>query len=67
MQISDARLEQHGSKNLEIGFVFFFDQFRRIYIGEQVNRPSNVRGQCFSESYSLKYFDNQPFFSENMI
>ena len=42
MQISDARLEQHGSKNLEVGFVFFFDQFRRIYIGEQVNRPSNV-------------------------
>lgn len=42
MQISDSRLEQHGSKNLEVGFVFFFDQFRRIYIGEQVNRPSNV-------------------------
>ena len=42
MQISDSRLEQRGSKNLEIGFIFFFDQFRRIYIGEQVNRPSSV-------------------------
>ena len=48
LQISDNRLEQHGSKNLEIGFVYFFDQFRRIYIGEQVNRPSQVYIFLFS-------------------
>lgn len=36
MTFSDSRLPQGGYEKLEHSFLFFFEQFRKIYIGDQV-------------------------------
>lgn len=37
MNLTDSRLPQSGCEKLELSFLNFFEQFRKIYIGEQVN------------------------------
>lgn len=38
MTFSDSRLPQGGYEKLEHSFLFFFEQFRKIYIGDQVSK-----------------------------
>ncbi|VVC45633.1 Hypothetical protein CINCED_3A018331 [Cinara cedri] len=42
MTFSDSRLPQGGYEKLEHSFLFFFEQFRKIYIGDQVPKNSKV-------------------------
>ena len=36
MQLTDSRLSQGGRDKLELALLSFFEQFRKIYIGDQV-------------------------------
>lgn len=43
MNLTDSRLPQSGCEKLELSFLNFFEQFRKIYIGEQVSQlPKNI-------------------------
>ncbi|XP_065226842.1 exportin-7 isoform X3 [Planococcus citri] len=42
MNLTDSRLPQSGCEKLELSFLNFFEQFRKIYIGEQVPKTSKV-------------------------
>jgi len=51
MTFSDARLPQGGYEKLEHSFLFFFEQFRKIYIGDQVrkiNYMDHLKFHCCS-------------------
>jgi exportin-7 len=39
MNLTDSRLAQGGCEKLELAMLSFFEQFRKIYVGDQV-RPS---------------------------
>lgn len=43
MNLTDSRLPQSGCEKLELSFLNFFEQFRKIYIGEQVLGNSKTR------------------------
>ena len=43
MSVIDARLAQRGCEKLDLALLYFIEQFRKIYIGEQVQRTSKVR------------------------
>jgi len=42
MQLTDNRLSQGGCEKLELALLSFFEQFRKIYIGDQVQKTSKV-------------------------
>merc|ERR1719412_715973 len=42
MQLTDSRLSQGGCEKLELALLSFFEQFRKIYIGDQVQKTSKV-------------------------
>ena len=42
MQLTDNRLSQGGCDKLELALLSFFEQFRKIYIGDQVQKTSKV-------------------------
>ena len=42
MNLTDMKLPQIGSEKLEWAFIGFLDQFKKIYIGEQVNKSTKV-------------------------
>lgn len=42
MNLTDRQLPQVGSEKLELALLTFFDQFKKIYIGEQINKSSKV-------------------------
>lgn len=42
MQLTDSRLTQGGCERLELAFLSFFEQFRKIYVGDQVQKASKV-------------------------
>ena len=42
MQLTDSRLSQGGCDKLELALLSFFEQFRKIYIGDQVQKTSKV-------------------------
>lgn len=42
MNVTDARLSQRGCEKLDLALLYFIEQFRKIYIGEQVQRTSKV-------------------------
>lgn len=49
MNLTDSRLAQAGNEKLELAMLSFFEQFRKIYIGDQVQKSSKVRplpGNC---------------------
>jgi len=52
MNLTDSRLAQAGNEKLELAMLSFFEQFRKIYIGDQVQKSSKVIFQLF---YSLAY------------
>ena len=42
VQLTDSRLSQGGCDKLELALLSFFEQFRKIYIGDQVQKTSKV-------------------------
>lgn len=36
MNLTDSRLTQGGCEKLELAMLSFFEQFRKIYVGDQV-------------------------------
>ncbi|KAG8202063.1 hypothetical protein JTE90_010427 [Oedothorax gibbosus] len=42
MNLTDNRISQGGCEKLELAMIFFFQQFRKIYVGDQVQRTSKV-------------------------
>lgn len=42
MQLTDSRLSQGGCERLESAYLSFFEQFRKIYVGDQVQKASKV-------------------------
>ncbi|XP_053623394.1 exportin-7-B isoform X2 [Plodia interpunctella] len=42
MNLTDSRLANGGCEKLELAMMSFFEQFRRIYVGEQVQKNSKV-------------------------
>ncbi|XP_076368513.1 ran-binding protein 16 isoform X1 [Tachypleus tridentatus] len=42
MNLTDARLAHGGCEKLELAMLSFFEQFRKIYVGDQVQKTSKV-------------------------
>ncbi|XP_028041262.1 exportin-7-B isoform X2 [Bombyx mandarina] len=42
MDLTDSRLAQGGCEKLELAMMSFFEHFRKIYVGEQVQKNSKV-------------------------
>eukprot|EP00095_Tigriopus_kingsejongensis_P007054 maker-scaffold146_size311726-snap-gene-2.19 protein:Tk07054 transcript:maker-scaffold146_size311726-snap-gene-2.19-mRNA-1 annotation:"Exportin-7" len=42
MRLTDSRLAQEGCQRLELALLSFFEQFRKIYVGDQVQKTSKV-------------------------
>ncbi|XP_041988745.1 exportin-7 [Aricia agestis] len=42
MNLTDSRLANGGCEKLELAMMSFFEQFRKIYVGEQVQKNSKV-------------------------
>ncbi|KAF9419633.1 hypothetical protein HW555_003911 [Spodoptera exigua] len=42
MDLTDSRLAQGGCEKLELAMMSFFEQFRKIYVGDQVQKNSKV-------------------------
>jgi len=47
VDLTDSRLPQSGSNKLELALLSFFEQFRKIYIGDQVQKTSRVSRMVF--------------------
>ena len=52
MNLTDSRLAQSGCEKLELAMLSFFDSFRKIYVGEQVQKNSKVY-KTFSDILGL--------------
>ena len=42
MNLTDSRLAQGGCEKLDLALISFFEQFRKIYVGDQVQKTSKV-------------------------
>ena len=42
MNLMDLRLPQRGCEKLDLAMLSFFEQFRKIYVGDQVQKTSKV-------------------------
>ncbi|XP_052225839.1 exportin-7-like [Dreissena polymorpha] len=42
MNLTDSRLTQNGCEKLDLAILSFFEQFRKIYVGDQVQKSSKV-------------------------
>ncbi|TKS85097.1 Exportin-7 [Collichthys lucidus] len=58
MNLTDSRLAQAGNERLELAMLSFFEQFRKIYIGDQVQKSSK------SEHFSFLGVNNQSNLSD---
>ena len=59
MNLTDSRLAQAGNEKLELAMLSFFEQFRKIYIGDQVQKSSKVTDSQlapFSSHFWLWHF-----------
>ena len=53
MNLTDSRLAQAGCEKLDLALISFFEQFRKIYVGDQVQKTSKVRLPSCHASSSL--------------
>ena len=58
--MTDMKLPQIGSEKLEGAFVGFLNQFKQIYIGDQVNKSTkvsviykNITHMCVSKHFNI--------------
>jgi len=47
MNLTDLRLPHGGLDKFELAFMSFFEQFRKIYVGDQVQKTSRVSCCCW--------------------
>ena len=78
MNLTDMKLPQIGSEKLEGAFLGFLNQFKQIYIGDQVNKSTKVSvtksvNMCFSFffvlfviSYIVENLKNPIFKNKNL-
>ena len=52
MTLTDAQLPQHGNHYLDLAYLHFFEQFRMVFVGDVVQRASQVY-QTLSERLGL--------------
>lgn len=64
MNLTDSRLAQAGNERLELAMLSFFEQFRKIYIGDQVQKSSKVnkRNQSTVSNELGPDFGGKPLF-----
>lgn len=43
MNLTDSQLSQRGSEKLELAILSFFEQFRKMYVGDQAQKTSKVK------------------------
>lgn len=55
MNLVDSRIAQYACEKLDLAILSFFEQFRKIYVGDQVPKMSKVR-------YRFCHFINLFFF-----
>ena len=60
MNLTDSRLAQAGNERLELAMLSFFEQFRKIYIGDQVQKSSKVNTAFLSEKKSVSAVSMKP-------
>ena len=53
MNLTDSRLAQGGCEKLDMAILSFFEQFRKVYVGDQVQKTSKV---CFRGAKLLPCF-----------
>jgi len=53
VDLTDSRLPQSGCNKLELALLSFFEQFRKIYIGDQVQKTSRVSGAVLRRYYLM--------------
>ena len=51
MNLTDAKLAQGGCEKLDLAMLSFFEQFTKIYLGNQVQKSSKV--MCYLKMMSL--------------
>lgn len=56
MNLTDSRLAQAGNEKLELAMLSFFEQFRKIYIGDQVQKSSKVKSACSGSLLVTEFF-----------
>lgn len=56
MNLTDSRLAQAGNEKLELAMLSFFEQFRKIYIGDQVQKSSKVKNTCSGSLLITEFF-----------
>lgn len=49
MSVNDLHLATHASNHLDLSFLSFFEQFRKIYVGDSIQKNSQV---CCSYGYN---------------
>ncbi|CAM4730296.1 unnamed protein product [Leuciscus chuanchicus] len=74
MNLTDLRLAQAGNEKLELAMLSFFEQFRKIYIGDQVQKSSKLyrrlsevlglNDETMSEHFSFLGVNNQANLSD---
>ena len=45
MNLTDSRIAQYGCEKLDLAILSFFEQFRKIYVGDQVHKMSKVNSR----------------------
>ena len=45
MNLTDSQLSQRGSEKLELAILSFFEQFRKMYVGDQAQKTSKVKNK----------------------
>ena len=48
MNLTDSQLSQRGSEKLELAILSFFEQFRKMYVGDQAQKTSKVKKKWVS-------------------
>lgn len=42
ISLMDTRLPRHANEKIELAILWFLDQFRKTYVGDQLQRTSKV-------------------------
>uniref|UniRef100_A0A803W7U5 Exportin 7 n=1 Tax=Ficedula albicollis TaxID=59894 RepID=A0A803W7U5_FICAL len=66
MNLTDSRLAQAGNEKLELAMLSFFEQFRKIYIGDQVQKSSKVRAWPAQQLEQLEQLQFQVFLAKHI-
>ena len=53
MSVNDLHLATHASNHLDLAFLSFFEQFRKIYIGDSIQKNSQVCCHGYSSNEIL--------------